>query len=369
MMKISASYKIVTPMFLGDGLQKAESIRPPSIKGALRFWWRALNWRAVVGKNAEKKEALKELHSREARLFGLAAKEGGEPCGQGLFLLSVDSDVSKGTFVPGKGCIYMLGQGLIEKQKLKRDFLEQGGTFTIKLCFKPKATKDDMESVVEAMFIFGLLGGLGSRSRRGLGSVAIQSFDKGNTALKDIKVPKNPEEMKTFLEEALDNRVKDLPPFTAFSNKSIIDYVKQEAGGGHEDPLNLLNKVGTDFVLYRSFGGSWNGYRIEEKPAEQNFKGDHDLVLDAINRKEIDKHPDRVVFGLPHNYFFSNNKEADIAPSKEDMTRRASPLFFHVHSFPDKPQNPIVVRSFLPADFWEKVMKLKSWKKLKKKKS
>ncbi|WP_373691017.1 RAMP superfamily CRISPR-associated protein [Endozoicomonas sp. ONNA2] len=33
-------------MFLGDARSDAwtEKIRPSSLKGALRFWWRALNW-------------------------------------------------------------------------------------------------------------------------------------------------------------------------------------------------------------------------------------------------------------------------------------------------------------------------------------
>lgn len=42
--KITASYRIVTPMFIGDAKQEASGISPTSVKGALRFWWRALNW-------------------------------------------------------------------------------------------------------------------------------------------------------------------------------------------------------------------------------------------------------------------------------------------------------------------------------------
>jgi len=46
MQEIKATYKIVTPMFLG-GADHEEEIRVPSIKGALRFWWRALAWGAI----------------------------------------------------------------------------------------------------------------------------------------------------------------------------------------------------------------------------------------------------------------------------------------------------------------------------------
>ncbi len=42
--KITARYRITTPMFIGDAAQQASGISPAAVKGALRFWWRALNW-------------------------------------------------------------------------------------------------------------------------------------------------------------------------------------------------------------------------------------------------------------------------------------------------------------------------------------
>ncbi len=42
---LEAQFRIVTPMFLGGANQDvSDGIRPPLVKGALRFWWRALNW-------------------------------------------------------------------------------------------------------------------------------------------------------------------------------------------------------------------------------------------------------------------------------------------------------------------------------------
>ena len=35
--------EIVTPLFLGGADPNKAELRAPSIKGALRFWWRALN--------------------------------------------------------------------------------------------------------------------------------------------------------------------------------------------------------------------------------------------------------------------------------------------------------------------------------------
>ena len=53
---LEATYRIVTPMFIGDAEQKATSLRPPSIKGALRFWWRALNWKSYLQKQTRKSD-------------------------------------------------------------------------------------------------------------------------------------------------------------------------------------------------------------------------------------------------------------------------------------------------------------------------
>jgi CRISPR-associated protein Cmr1 len=73
---ITAHYKITTPMFLGGEEQQADArqFRNASFKGALRFWWRALNWGRVLQAAAgDRAQALKNLHAEEGRLFGLAS--------------------------------------------------------------------------------------------------------------------------------------------------------------------------------------------------------------------------------------------------------------------------------------------------------
>jgi len=85
MKTIEATYRIVTPMFIGGANHDpSDGIRPPSFKGALRFWWRALNWGKFYQKNnRDEAAALKALHQEEARLFGSAVKDG--KGGQGVF--------------------------------------------------------------------------------------------------------------------------------------------------------------------------------------------------------------------------------------------------------------------------------------------
>lgn len=74
--KIIARFRIITPMFIGDANQQATCISPAAVKGALRFWWRALNWGKVRPTCESDQQALRQLHQIEASLFGSGAGAG-----------------------------------------------------------------------------------------------------------------------------------------------------------------------------------------------------------------------------------------------------------------------------------------------------
>lgn len=340
--KVEAEFTIVTPMFIGDANQKANDVRPPSLKGALRFWWRALNWgRTLTAENGDTAKALIALHNKEARLFGLAA--GDKTGGQGIFLLTLKQEVKakeQGFENMSGAQLYLLGQGLGSfkgSNHTTRSALISG-TFTASLLFRPGTNEEDRLSVAEALFAFGLLGGLGSRARHGMGSVSLTGWQGDG-----FSVPQNAADYGKAIKGLLSHLPDALPPFTAFSRTSRIDISAE-----NHDPLKLLTTVGSEMQMYRSFGQ--NG-KVAGKPAERNFTPDHDLVQQATDRRSIDRAPVRAVFGLPHNYFFSSTKgKADInyAPGGTDA-RRASPLLLHIHRFPDG--NCLAVHTLLPATF------------------
>ncbi|MCD6398523.1 MAG: type III-B CRISPR module RAMP protein Cmr1, partial [Candidatus Aenigmarchaeota archaeon] len=60
MEKVMFNCEVVTPMFLAGADGKTPELRPPSIKGALRFWWRATNGHLPIDK----------LKEKEAKIFG-----------------------------------------------------------------------------------------------------------------------------------------------------------------------------------------------------------------------------------------------------------------------------------------------------------
>lgn len=368
MRELIATYKIVTPMFIGGADQSpSDGIRPPSVKGALRFWWRALNWgRFWNDSNKDEITALKNLHEAEAFLFG-TAKDGGK---QAAFLLGIESIVTAEPWNKNVECgvQYLLGQGLFRfGQGILRDALPSGAELKLKLIMKPSISKnkDYFDQLKDACILMGCLGGLGSRSRKGFGSLAIQSIIDGG---KRIVIPTNEDELISFLSKF--TNCTDQPPFTAFSSNTRVDISLRG-----NNPLTLLEKVGQEMQKYRSYGRNkqvCNKFLAEKNFGDEEKQGnDHDLMLNYIKGTNPDTIPQRTVFGLPHNYFYSSvfaeeqkklKREKGIAKKKATiyfslseekrgikMERRASPLFIHVHTFPDG--NNLVIQSLFPAVF------------------
>ena len=60
MNSITFECEVITPMFLAGADGQTPELRPPSIKGAMRFWWRAVNGHLQ----------LKDLKEKEAEIFG-----------------------------------------------------------------------------------------------------------------------------------------------------------------------------------------------------------------------------------------------------------------------------------------------------------
>jgi CRISPR-associated protein Cmr1 len=184
---------------------------------------------------------------------------------------------------------------------------------------------------VQAVQLFGLLGALGSRARHGMGSVALINLKTEGLDLPAWAVPTTVEDYRSTLTRLLAEarRAPGLPPLSAFSAGSRLDLSMQRTG--KDAATKLLADLGREQQAYRSYGkdGKVNG-----KPSERNFVPDHDLVREVANgERNVKAAPQRVVFGLPHNYFFSSdNAKVDInyRPNGEEA-RRASPLLLHVH--------------------------------------
>ncbi len=352
-------------MFLGGADHEAERIRESSIKGALAFWWRALNYARFVGEadgadeSAKLNNALAAMQKEEQKLFG-------GPDGQGVFLLrvhtatlnkldkanilSTDGQAIKptnGANPVGVGARY-LGYGILEafsSQKrgtfagqLVRNCFAAGQTFSIEIIFRPTDDTKDIKEVIDALKLFGLLGGLGSRVRRGWGSVALVKLE-GENLPEDMNVNwQEPESRKDYIAR-LKELFKDHPslkqsgrdwPLTAFAKESRI-HVGTDI---RSNPLDTLNELGSGFLKYRSYGRSNKHTKIRKVGGvvvDASFDADHDWYYrtrdtNPCSRDAENWAPMRTAFGLPHNY---SKFYGVTGPDK--IERRASPFLFHVH--------------------------------------
>lgn len=374
---VSARFVLTTPMFLGGAGGQADGIRPPSVKGALRFWWRALNWgqhRALTEKKPTLSpgqrdiEALKTLHEEEARLFGIAADEGsGGPRGQGVFLLTAKAEGMQpwnpGVMAQTKqpGWIYALGQGLCKHEKDRGGFVLTrsaltGGGFEVELCFRPGCDDKDRQSVIQALRVFGLLGGLGSKARRGWGSVSLVALSVGD---QPQALPKSQQEYIDALAALRGEAADTFPPFTAFSRQTQICF--SHSGS---DALALLENAGKGLLEFRSNGRSTNGGRriggrTVDNPETLRFWPDHDLMWQALD-EDIDRLPERLIFGYPYAVQFSNGRgeiqlkrtrNPDVrppSPKDNGYERRASPLFIHAQKLGNQ---YVLAQAVIPAVF------------------
>ncbi len=350
---LTATFRVVTPMFLGGAEPTKEAeLRVSSIKGALRFWWRALQWGKVMD--------VAELRRKEACLFGSS------DVGQSKFIMRIEMPTSSVLLRPGEllertgtkaasqrnaivgeGARY-LGYGLMEAFDGRNSV---GGRLTrscfaapleFKLHVTLKATDDDTQQaeVLSALKLLGLCGGVGSRARRGYGSVSLVSLQKGEAVI--WSSPTDSAEWVGELKAALGElpQAQGIPEWTSFSqnySKALILSPIQISS------LELLARMGRDFVFFRSWGRDG---RVLGQNSEKRFEDDHDLMKTPANGRT--RHPRRIAFGLPHNY----GKRADeqVEPEDDKLDRRASSLFFHIHQ-PMAQQAPLGILLFLPSRF------------------
>ncbi|MEO3430173.1 type III-B CRISPR module RAMP protein Cmr1 [Pelagibius sp. CAU 1746] len=347
---IEATFEVVTPMFLGDAEQGASRIRESSIKGALAFWWRALHFPEFLADvepgTHQRRSAFAALRDREQHLFG-------GPERQGLFLLRVISQPKSksagesvrdrpGAVYLGYGCINVKGADL---PKIGRDYFEAGTLFTLQLLFRPTANEEDLAEIVQVLRAFGLIGGLGSRVRRGYGSVALVSLKtKGLTA--DLGFETRPETRQAYIDDltALVRSQRSLDvqgsalDVTCFARETECRILETKGQG----PFDALDEIGQSLQLYRLWGRDG---KINGKPREENFRADHDWFKAGTGRGNRDyagvaeeRLPERAAFGLPHNYYSRDGgpkgKGFSItvgAGHESTADRRASPLFIHIH--------------------------------------
>ncbi len=215
MEKITFTCETITPMFLSGADGVTPELRPPSIKGALRFWWRAMNGHL----------SLEDLKTKEDEIFGGTD-------GRSKVLIRVkmlNNNLSKKYIksLRNQSLTYM-AYGVEE-----RLYFDIGTKFNIIFTINEQNKDKYLEIKNELIKSFSLLthlGGLGAKSRNGFGAFTCEQTNNFETIIK------------------YENFKNDKPPFfTAITNKTEI-YQSQKFFDNWQDAISELKNVYADIA-------------------------------------------------------------------------------------------------------------------------
>lgn len=226
-------------MFMAGADGITPELRAPSIKGALRFWWRAMNGHLVEEKNGKWDYSL--LKAKESEIFGDAGDSFGKSKIQILIskpLVDVSwEDLPEHMHKTYEGnsrnnrsfninIIDYLAFGPVTRDKelkknvLTRGYFKEEKPFEIIL----KTDEKYVNEVSKAFFMLSQHGGLGAKTRNGFGG-----FNIKNVAISPLNSDQPPDQ-KNSIFRGNENFRSDLnsycktstKPFTSLSGKSMV---------------------------------------------------------------------------------------------------------------------------------------------------
>ena len=206
MEKLEIQCEIITPLLLHGANKQNAELRAPSIKGAMRFWWRAIHGNLP----------LDELREQEAEIFGDTERKSGF----GIRVLNSNLEIDSFNPLPHK------------KDNFKIKGFQTNQTFEIEFFGK------NIETVKNIFILSTILGGFGQRARRGFGSIQIV----GNEVLTSLN------KVESF--------INNVPTFE--NSQTNYPYIKDiEIGKTEETDFNkVLKKIGEATHNYPYFGSA-----------------------------------------------------------------------------------------------------------------
>jgi CRISPR-associated protein Cmr1 len=284
--KLIFELEFITPTFIGGADQQAE-LRSASFVGLLRWWWRALKGECDIEK----------LKKEEIEIFG------GDGRKTSPVYLRVEGDVSKGRDLvaeyrlnwrfdrnrraltgphAGVGYLYYSMTALN-----KREFIKAGSRLRLTLIGEDESLKHYTASLWALVF----LGGVGSRSRRGGGNLAVIDYNLKDLGISFIPTGNFDKWLEENLKRAKDSVGSSKPLCDEYSNLSKFKLVLSPRE--FNTWVEALNDIGNKFMNFR-----------------------------IKNRQRVF---DVAAFGLPVRH--SNGQ---FVKAEKGITRRASPVIIKV---------------------------------------
>ena len=173
--------EIVTPMFLAGADGRTPELRASSIKGALRFWWRAMHGHLPI----------RDLHENEAALFGGI----GDNAKKSRIIIRTSQTPLKSEktlfpeanyYITTKGqrriinLLEYLAYGTYDYDKQSKSNQFNRSYYSVKQKFEIIVTIPDepsiKKSLFQLLFLVSTFGGLGARNRNGYGRFYVENL-------------------------------------------------------------------------------------------------------------------------------------------------------------------------------------------------
>ncbi|MBN2536091.1 MAG: type III-B CRISPR module RAMP protein Cmr1 [Spirochaetales bacterium] len=295
---ITFECETITPMFLAGANGKTPELRAASIKGALRFWWRAMNGHLSID----------ELRKKEAAIFGGS----GEGQGRSKVIVRVEEKDDINEFKKDDKFLnqsYPIEyQGKIRKVNIidylaystlkwnkgkkqyefERKYIKAGFRFNIRFEIMLKNT-NIINEIKKSFYLIAYLGGLGAKSRNGFGRFKII----------------NPKPELNNIRELIINKDKKKANYTAFSKDTTLYRLKKEYETWDEALVNLgsiyLNaRISLGNVHKRSYIAA----PIGRQSSLERHNKPYFLTLIKVKEKKIKGY----ILSIPYNYCQGNRE-------------------------------------------------------------
>lgn len=302
--------EVLTPLFLaGADPNGSPELRAPSIRGALRWWYRAL----LGGRGLTDLAALREA---EQSVFGRTGRA--SPVRLRVLPYEVAEQGQPSKQIPklsesNTGTAYLWH--FVQAGDNNREYVAPGARFEVQLLAKP-GDEEALEEAAAAFWLLVHLGGLGTRSRRMAGAVAADLIDAPGGV--DVPSFAPEEDYDTWFQQSLRDlgvggaSVPALPAFSLLHPRHTD--IHRLEGVSREDWEELVEMIGTAFKEHRE-----------------------DLEV-----------PEKVGLGLP---IVTPEKTDDITVTQQgrEVDRRASPLWLQVVRLRGGSLSPLV--TFMRSQF------------------
>lgn len=327
MTQVDLPFFTVTPAFIGGANSRgAPELRVPSLRGALRYWLRAM-----LGTHYG--DGIDALRKEEGRLMGSAVdKDSASSIFQLRIIQSVEESKPYSKIVNlddwgnagYPGLAYLLFAARKTQNEKERSGLT--GSFTLRVASRPglRVSDQDWLKFYSSLWLLSHLGAIGSRSRRGAGAMQIQPCDLPErfTGWPRLDVQAT---SASGLQGELANGLKYFR--SQFEARPAANSHPAEFDILSPDTCQILimpEEYSSGIEALNAIGGKFQVFRNKRRP-------DYDTVKNAILGGNILASPvERAAFGLPIPYFYRSLEKPDNKATLQAhvIDRRSSPLIF-----------------------------------------